>query len=173
MSTTVTYGLISALFSVVMNLVAYFLGYQGENMAQGQWFQWLGLLGAVITFLGIRAVREESPDKAITYGRAVGTGFKISLIGSALAGVYIFIHFKFISVEFTDYLVQMVREQQSAKGLGDAQLDQMEKGMRFMYNPVGLAIFTPVMGTIIGTILSLIFAAFLKKAPPGGHPPPM
>lgn len=169
-----TYGLVAALCSIVLNLIAYFLGYQGENMAQGQWFQWLAFVGgAVITFLGIRAVREESADKSLTYGKGVGSGVMINLIGGTLAGIYAFIHFKFISTEFVDYLVQMVREQQSAKGLGDAQLDQMEKGMRFMYGPVGLAILSPIMGTILGALYSLVFSAFLKKAPPGGHPPPM
>lgn len=169
-----TYGLISALCSIVLTLIAYFLGYQGENMANGQWFQWIAFVaGAVVTFLGIRAVREESPDKSMTYGKGVGSGVKICLIGSVISGLYAFIHFKFISTEFVDYLIQMVREQQSAKGISDAQLDQMEKGMRFMYGPVGLAILSPIMGTIIGTVYSLIFSAILKKAPPGGHPPPM
>jgi len=84
-----TYGLISALCSIVLTLIAYFLGYQGENMANGQWFQWIAFVaGAVVTFLGIRAVREESPDKSMTYGKGVGTGVKICLIGSLISGLY-------------------------------------------------------------------------------------
>ena len=162
-----TYGLILALVNIVLSLVSYFLGYQTEKMANGQWFNSLVYLSIAITVcLGIRAVRQEAADRSLSYGRGVGSGVLICLFAGIIAAVYGFIHFKFINPNFTDYLIEYVRSVQAAKGVPDSQLDQMEKGMRFMYGPVMLTIITPIFYVCIGLIVSLIASIFLKRNPP-------
>lgn len=175
MSTTLTYGIYLALANIALTLVGYFLGYQTDNMAAGQWFQyvtWVTIL--IFTTLGIRAVREDSPHKSLSYGKGVGSAALIGLYAGVLGGIYAFVHFKFINPNFFDYLIDFVRTQQSAKGLSDAQLEQMEKGMRMMYGPVSFAIMSPIMSCLISTIVGLVASAFLKRpAPEGAEPPPM
>ncbi len=167
MSTTMTYGLILALVNIVHSLVGYFLGFQTEKMADGQWFNALVYLSiTIVVCLGIRAVREDSDNKSLSYGRGVGSGVLISLYAGIIGAVYALIHFKFVNPNFTDYLIEYVRSVQSAKGASDTQLDQMEKGMRFMYGPVMLTIITPFFYTFIGLIVSLIASAVLKRAAP-------
>ncbi len=168
MSTTLTYGLILALVNICLSLIGYFLGYQSDKMAEGQWFNYLVYLSILIVLcLGIRATREEAPDKSLSYGRGVGSGVMISLFAGIIAAVYGFIHFKFINPGFTDYLIEYVRSVQAAKGVPDSQLDQMEKGMRFMYGPVMLTVITPFFYVFIGLVVSLIASIFLKRNAPG------
>jgi tetrahydromethanopterin S-methyltransferase subunit C len=169
MSTTMIYGLILALVNICLSLIGYFLGYQTDKIAQGQWFNYLVYLSILLVVcVGIRAVREEASDKSLSYGRGIGSGVLISLYAGILAAIYGFIHFKWINPNFTDYLIEYVRSIQSAKGASDAQLDQMEKGMRFMYGPVVLTILTPFFYVFIGLVVSLVASAFLKRNPPEG-----
>jgi hypothetical protein len=172
MSTTLTYGIYLAFANITLTLVGYFLGYQGENMAQGQWFQytaWVAMLAFVV--LGIRAVREENEHRALSYGRGVGVGTLIGLYSGLIGGVYAFIHFKFISPSFVDYLVEFVRSRPEMANMSDAQLAGMEQGMRMMYSPVMLAMLSPLMSTLICCIVALVASAFLKRPLPAHAEP--
>lgn len=171
MSTKFTYALILTVCSALFNLLMFFTGFQTEKLAVGQHLQWFGfVLMFVILWLGIKAVRDEAPEKGMSYGRAVGTGTLISLYSGLMSSVYTFIHFKFLNTEFVEYQLALARTQWEAAGMTEAQMDQFEKGMRAFSGPVVYAIFTPIMSVIIGVICCLIIAAFVKR-PAAGAPP--
>lgn len=175
MSTTLTYGIYLALANIALTLVGFFLGYQGENMAQGQWFQYLSWV-TIITFttLGIRATREDSAHKSLSYGRGVGSAAMIGLYAGLIGGVYAFIHFKFVNPNFVDYLIEFTKSQKAAQGVSDTQLEQMEKGMRMMTGPTMFFVVSIFMTTLCSTVVGLIASIFLKReAPEGVEPPPM
>jgi Protein of unknown function (DUF4199) len=167
MGTKFTYALIMTIAGAVLNLLLYFTGYQTEKLATGQHLQWLGfVMMAVILWLGIKAVREESPGQQLSYGKGVGTGVLISLFSGLMSAVYSYIHFKFVNPEFADYNMQLVRAKWEQAGMGAAQMEQAEGITRAMMGPVSMAIMTPIMAVIIGLVISLILAAMLKRNPP-------
>jgi Protein of unknown function (DUF4199) len=167
MSTKFLYALILTISGAVLNLLLFFTGYQTEKLATGQYFQWLGfVIIFVILWLGIKAVRDESPHQAISYGRGVGTGVLISLYSGLMSSVYSFIHFKFVNPNFADYQLDIIRVKWAAAGMSDAQMEQAEKVTRAMMGPVAQAIMTPFMVVLLGLVLSLIIAAFLKRKGP-------
>ncbi len=160
MGTKFTYALMLSIAGAVLNLLLYFTGYQTEKLAVGQHLGWFGIVAMiVILVLGIRAVREESSDRSLSYGKGVGTGVLISLISGLMSGVYNFIHFKFINTEFVDYQMELVR----------AKWEQAEGFTRAMMGPVAQAIMTPIMAVFLGLVVSLIASIFLKR---GATPPP-
>lgn len=174
MSTTLTYSVYLTLANAVLTLLGYFLGFQSEKMAQGQWFQylnWVAMAASVV--LGIRAVREESEHRALSYGRGVGTAAMIGLYSGVLGGLYAFIHFQFIHPSFADYLVEYLRNQPNMESLSDAQISQMEQGVRFMYQPAMLAILSLPVSVMICTAIGLVASAFLKRPLPAGAEPPL
>ncbi len=167
MSTKFTYALTLTICGALLNLLLYFTGFQTEKLATGQYFQWLGfVMMFAILWLGIKAVRDEAPEKGMSYGRGVGTGTLISLYSGLMSAVYSFIHFKFVNPEFADYQLALIRPKWEAAGMGEAQMDQAEKMTRAMMGPVAQAILTPIMVVIFGLILSLIIAAILKRPAP-------
>ena len=167
MSTKFIYALTLTICGALLNLLLYFTGFQTEKLATGQYFQWLGfVLMFAILWLGIKAVRDEAPEKGMTYGRGVGTGTLISLYSGLMSSVYSFIHFKFVNTEFADYQLALIRPKWEAAGMGEAQMDQAEKMTRAMMGPVAQAIMTPIFVVIFGLILSLIIAAILKRPAP-------
>ena len=171
MSITLNYALILTACQVVFSLLLFILGFEGEKIAQLQKLQWLSLLYTVpIMWLGIKAVREASPDKSLSYGRGVGTGTLIMLYSGVLSGIYRFIHLKFINPNFAEYQMDFLRRQWAEKGLSDAQIEGAEKFTRAMMGPVFQAVVTPIGSVIFGVILALILAIFLKRAP-ANEPP--
>jgi len=170
MGTKFTYALTLTIASAVLNLLLYFTGYQTEKLAVGQHLQWLGMIiSIVVLWLGIKAVREESPGKYLSYGKGVGTGVLISLYSGLMSAVYTFIHFKFVNTDFADYNMELVRAKWEQAGMGADQMEKAEGFARMFMGPVTMAIMTPIMAVVFGLILSLIISAFLKRpAPPDG-----
>lgn len=168
MGTKFTYALILTIAGAILNLLLYFTGYQTEKLATGQYFQWLGFVIMIaVLFLGIKAVREESPGQYLSYGKGVGSGVLISLFSGLMSAVFNFIHFKFINTEFADYQMEIVRAKWEQAGMGATQMEQAEGVTRMLMGPVMQAIFTPIMAVIFGLIISLVIAAILKRpAPP-------
>jgi uncharacterized membrane protein (DUF441 family) len=164
MNTAFFYGLILAVSNIVLTLVGFFLGFQTDKMAEGRWFGWLSLVvGILVTWLGVRAVREESADKSLSYGKGVGSGFLINLYAGVIGSIYGFIHFTFINPDFADYAIDQAK--QNAKNVSDAQLAQMEKIMRFMMSPAIMSIWGFIMALVFGIVIALIVSAFLKREP--------
>jgi ABC-type sugar transport system permease subunit len=166
MSTTFTYALILTACQIVFTLLMYFLGFQGEKMAAGQYAQWLGLIiTIVVLWLGLKAVREEAPDKSLSFGKGLGTGVLIALYSGLLSAVYNFVHFKFINPDFFAHQLEFMRSKWAEKGLSEAQMDQAAAIMQKFSGPVSVAIFTPIISVVFGLVLSLILAAILKREP--------
>ena len=168
MGTKFTYALTLTIIGAVLNLLLYFTGYQTEKLATGQHLQWLNLvLTFVVLWLGIKAVREESPGKYLSYGKGVGTGVLISLFSGLMSAVYTFIHFKFVNTEFVDYNMELMRAKWEQAGMSADQMEKAEGFARMFMGSVSMAIMTPIMAVLFGLILSLIISIFLKRpAPP-------
>jgi Protein of unknown function (DUF4199) len=166
MNATYSYGLILAAGNIVLTLVGFFLGFQTDKMAEGRWFGFLVYaLVIIVTWLGIKAVREEAKDKALSYGKGVGSGVLINLYGGVIGSIYGVIHFKYINPNFLDYLMNLMRQKWAEAGVSDTQMDTMEKGMRFMMSPVMASVWGLIMTVLFGLVVALVVAAFLKREP--------
>lgn len=174
MGTKFTYALALTICQAVFNLLLYFTGFQTEKLEIGQHAGWLSLLiMVVVLYLGIKAVREESPDKSLSYGQGLGAGIIISLLSSIMGAVYSFIHFKWVNPAFYDYQMELIRKKWVAAGMNDAQMEQAENMTRKFMGPIATSIFSVVIVIFCGVIISLILAAVLKRAKPEGTPPPV
>ncbi|MFZ5497377.1 MAG: DUF4199 domain-containing protein [Verrucomicrobiota bacterium] len=172
MGTKFTYALILTICGAAFNLLLFFTGFQTEKLAVGQHFQWIGFIVMIVVLVfGIKAVREEAPDKSLSYGKGVGTGVLISLFSGLMSAVYNFIHFKFINTEFADYQMELVRAKWEQAGMSAAQMEQAEGVARAMMGPLATSIMTPIMAVLSGLVISLIASAFLKRAATATPPP--
>ncbi len=174
MNAKFTYALILTIVQAVFALLMYFTGYQTEKLAIGQHLQWLLLpINIAILWMGIKAVREESADKSLSYGQGVGAGVLISLYSGLMSGLYNFIHFKYVAPEFFDYQMEMIRTKWAAAGMSSTQMEQAETITSKFMGPVATAIMTPVMAVFFGLILTLIISAILKRPAPAIAVPPV
>jgi hypothetical protein len=175
MKTCSLYGFISALAGAFLALVLYFLGFHSDvtKMATAQWVGGLGgtLIIVVCITLGVRARRAEVPAaEGFGYGRALGAGAMVSLVLALLSAVFNYAYLAFIDPGYPDVMIQYKMDQLQAKGISGAQLEQAEKYTRMLMNPVPATIITLVYLFILGFIISLIVAIFLKRPAPANPP---
>ena len=167
MSTTLLYALILSIGQILLTLVGYFLGYQTDKINQGSWYGFVPLVCSIVVLcLGIKAVREESEGKYLTYGKGVGAGFMISLYAAVIGSIYAYVHFSFVNPNFSDYLIEASRVKWAAAGMSDTQMENAEKGIRWFTKPAIQVCVGFILTIIFGVIISLIASIFLKRNPP-------
>jgi FtsH-binding integral membrane protein len=175
MKTYLTFGLGIALFGALMNLCLYFLGYHND-VDQIQNGQWIGMVvGLIITvgglFLGIRAVRENSPDKSLSFGRGVLAGLLIGLFSGVFGAVFTYVYGAIINPGFHDVLYELQIQKIQESGVPAAQVENMEGMMRFFTGPMWLAAANLFFAPIFSTIIALVLSAILKRDPAAPTPP--
>jgi hypothetical protein len=159
MSIALTYGSILGFAAILVSLIFYFLDMQFSSAAQ--WLTY-GLMVLFIS-LGILNYRDKQLNGFISYGKALGTGTLISLIGGAVFAVYFFV---FISYIDTDYFAKMsdYSEQISIeKGYSEEQIQQSAKVQAFVQTPGWMAALSLLGYVLTGFFFSLIIGLFLKK----------
>jgi hypothetical protein len=175
MKPTLTYGLGIAIAAAILTFIEYFLGLHNDpvKFATGQIVGAVGGVAITVTglILGMRAVRESRPDRSLSYGRAVGTGTLITLFSGIFGAIFLFVYGKFINPEFHELIYQAQVDKMAEKGMNDSQIGSAEPMMRFFSGPVWIALAQLVFAPIIGAVLSLIIAIFVKR-PPATEPPP-
>lgn len=170
-----TYGLGIALLGALMNLCLYFFGYH-DDVDQIQSAQWIAMaVGLIITvgglFLGIRAVRENSPVKSLSFGRGVLAGLLIGLFSGIFGAVFTYIYGAIINPGYHDVLYELQVQKIQETGVSAAQVEGMEGMMRFFTGPVWVAAASVFFAPIFSTIIALVLSAILKSAP-APQPPP-
>lgn len=168
MKTCALYGFISALAGAFVTLILYFIGFHSDA-SKLQAAGWIGgLLGFAVTVaclvLGMKARREELPKEAdFGYGTAVGAGALISLVASFLSSVFAYVYYAFINPAFTDLMVQAQLAKMEARGMSGDQLEKAETMTKWMMSAGPASVMAFFYIFIMGVILALIVAAFLKR----------
>jgi len=172
MKTPLTYGLGIALTAFIWTLIEFFLGWHDEKIA-------IGLLAGKLVYviiaiglwLAIKAVREASTDKALSYGKGVATGCLTSLFAGLGSAVTCFIYTFWINPGFVDVVIEFRKSKMVEQGLSDERIARVESIIRFMMKPGVQAVGSVFFCLIIGLIMSLIIAAMLKREPAREQPP--
>lgn len=166
MKPSMKYGLIYAGISVGLSLLAFGLGMEKEDSVQSV-TRWVSIaLPAVTVFLGIRAQRDEFGNGFIGFGKAFGTGFMISLIGSAIITLYTYLYFTVLNPGMVDYIKLKQEEEMLNRGLSESQVEAMASQMETWASPGMMSLFIILGGILLGAVISLICSAILKKENP-------
>ena len=173
MNAKFTYALVLTVASAIFSLILFLTGFQTERLAVGRHLVWvMSAVHFAVLWLGIKAGREAAPDRSLSYGAGVGAGVLISLYSGLMSAVCVYIHFKFINPDFSDYQMELIRQKWTASGMSAAQMENAETMARKFLGPGISAAFTPIISVFFGTIYSLIIAAILKRpAAAQGEPP--
>lgn len=154
-----TYGLYTGIAYILVSLLFYALDLDKNT--------WLNSLTYIILILGIIFATLNYRNKLnggyITYGKAVLTGFYMSLIVGIIMAVYTWLFYSFINPNGLKELLDLTEQKMAETGLSDEMIDQqMKMTSKFMEMPL-LNLLTFAGLTFWGTIISLITSAFLKK----------
>lgn len=152
-------GLILALVGIAYSLVMYFFDLY-LNKTQG--YIYLFLLIVMLFFL-VRSYRDNYLHGYITYGQAVGAGVIIFLYYAIISALFMYILYKLIDPGLTEKQLVMVEEEILKRGLPQEAVDAGMKFQRKILIPEVLAPFSIVNNMVVGVIMSLIVAIFIRK----------
>ncbi len=158
-SANLTSGLILGLIGIVYSLVMYFLDL-ALNKTQGWIFY---VVQIVVLFFLVKSYRDNYLHGMITYGQALGAGVIICLYYVIIMAVFSYILFALIDKGLIDKMLAMSEEAGLKKGYTQEQLEMGMKFTRKIMTPPVLAIMSIFGGMFMGTIFSLIIAAFVRK----------
>ena len=175
MKTSAFFGLMMALAGALLTLLLYFLDFHNDP---GKFLigAGLGLLGAIVItitglVLGIRAVRKDKGPGKFSYGQALLAGVLISLFSSVFGTIFHTTYVKFINPEFTE---TSVRWMEGMMERGNVPADKAEEAIEEMRrkSTMGYQVRNSLIGgLVIGGLISLIAAAFLKRNPDDAEVP--
>ena len=172
MKTCLTYGIALALVNFLFTLVLFIFGLHSDpaklGLAQGLGTLGGLIIGVTITALGMKAARAKSPpEAAFTYGNAFGVGTGIAAVASFLSIFTHTLYIRVINPQFTELIVQAKLAKLESSNLTSDQVDRAEKLIRTMTSPTWQAVSICIASFILGLIIALIVAAFLRRdAPP-------
>ena len=156
------YGLLTGLVSIIISFAVYAL-----QLEQNVIVRFLSI--AVLVVGIILAMRDFKRQNAgfMGYGQGMGVGMTVSGVVGLMSAAFVYIYTTFVDPEVMTRIMDKARADMEAKGsMSDAQIDQaMAMSAKFMTGPFML-IFTIVGSLIMGLIISLIAAAFVKNPQP-------
>lgn len=156
---TMTWGAITGITLIVYSLILYLAG-QTFNKYLG-WISYILLLAGII--MGTLLYRNKVLNGFISYGNAFLTGLLIVIFAAIISSFFSFILMRFIDPTLIEQLVSTTEEKLLNQGLNDEQIEMaIERMRKMMVSP--FSVILGLLGTIIvGTILSLITSAFIKR----------
>jgi len=155
-------AILIALILMVIDLIGGF-----AHLRFSSWFKWISTIVMIAALILVSINYGKQQKNEVTYGKVFGYAFKISLVISLLIVLYSFLSSYVIFPEFRDQLLEKTRADLEAIGsLTEEQIDaRMDVTKKFL-QPIPIALFAFIGTLLIGTIGSLLGAAFTKKSEP-------
>jgi hypothetical protein len=156
------YGLLTGLVSVIVSFGIYAL--QLEQNAAVRFLTMAVLVVGII--LAMRSFKEQNAG-FMDYGQGLGVGMIVSGVVGLLSAAFMYVYTTFVDPEMMTRVMDKARADLEAKGtMTDAQIDQaMAMSSKFTTGPFML-LFAVVGTLVLGLIISLIAAAFVKNSKP-------
>lgn len=168
MKTYLIFGLAYALAGAALTFALYLLGFHSDPAKVGasQAISTIALLAisAVCIVAGTKARRADVPmDEEFGYGRALGAGVMIVLFAALFSIVTNFVYMRLVNPDLVDVLVASQIEKWEAAGMNSQQIETAEAMMRKMMHPAIQGVSAFLFTLVIGAVVSLVTAAFLKR----------
>lgn len=154
------YGLIYGVSSVLILLCFYALG-----VDQSGWQQALGIvLMVIILVMAMREYKMEALGGYLTVGQGFKLGLMVCLIGQLISGAYFsFIHIPYVDPDMINRILEQARIKLEDKGMSDEQIEHAISMQSKFMTPGYMFVFALLSVAIVGSLISLIIAAIMKK----------
>jgi len=156
---TMTWGAITGVVLILYSLILYVTN-QTYNQALGLLSYGFLIAGILI---GSFAYRDKVMGGTISYGNAFLTGLLITIFAGILSSFFSFILVRYIDPGMIEQAIAKTEEKMLNKGLNEDQIElAIERSRKYIGSPI-----TVIIGmfffSLIGTAISLITAAIVKK----------
>ncbi len=155
------YGLLTGLVSVIVSFGIYALELEQNSVVRFATIAVL-ILGVILAMRDFKLRN----GGFMGYGQGLGVGVTVASVVGLLSAIFTYVYTTFMDPEVMTRMMDKARADMEAKGMPDAQIDQaMAFSAKFTTGPIML-LFTFLGSILIGLLISLIAAAFVKNTKP-------
>ncbi len=146
-------------------LTAYGILYRLARLERLPGLTWIFyLMVPVAVFFALRALRD-SGEGSLRFARGVGLGGLVSLAGSSIYAVYVYLYNSFIDDSLLVGIRDGYRQQFEAQGLAGNELAQSMAPIITSTQPSLFSLQVGIMLTLAGVVGALLIAAVLRRRP--------
>jgi hypothetical protein len=166
MSNAVMYGLYVAAANIILSLILHFTG-----AWKGDLGQYVGIIYYVFLAIGlvmaIKDRRDNENGGTIRFGQAFSTGFTVVIVAAVCSAIYFYVYAAMINPELTEHIKQQMEAGMAEKKaqMTEEQFEQTMKYSTMMATPGMMALWQFLGTLIVGSIITAIAGAILKKNP--------
>ncbi len=155
------FGLLTGLAMVVYTLVLYLAGV--DMHSYWNLLSYVLFIGGLLW--GITSIREKQLEGVMSYGKAFGIGFWITLFAAIVLGIFAYFYLKDINPGALADATAKAEDKilASNPNISDADLQKALGMVKVFTNPIMSAVIQFISNLIAGTIFSLIIAIFAKR----------
>jgi hypothetical protein len=163
------FGLILGALLAAFPLILFAIGMDKEESVQTISTVVNLVIISSVLWVGIKQKRDTENRGFISFGAGFGTGFKITLIASIISAISSYLYFTVVNPGMLTYIRMKQEEELLDRGMSDEQVAKMAEGMDAWMSPPAMVAFSFGGMLILGTVITLIVAAILKKEDPAAE----
>ena len=168
-STALRWGLLGGLVSVVVSVLAMWLGWRGlpvvDTAESVIWYVQGAVVNAAFLILGLRAYRAGNGGY-VSFGNAFGFGILLLLVIMICNAIYLYGYIELYLPDYEEQALAAVRKSFEAQGLGPEEVERQQPLLEAVTNRE-MFVVSGFLNALIGNaILALIGAAALKRDRP-------
>jgi uncharacterized membrane protein len=153
------YGLLLAATLFVIHIINYLTNFEFGFIS---YLNHIAIIAIIV--LGAVTYKRNFLNGFISYGKALSITIMISISGLLVYSALLFLFLKFFDAVILDILQRKAMEKIIENPqISNAQLDQIESTMRFMFTPLLFSLSNFLSLVFYSTFYSLISSAFIKK----------
>ncbi len=99
----------------------------------------------------------------LSFGQGFGMGALVSLLGSIIISVFIYVYFTFLNPDIIQVIIETTETNLYSRGMDDDQVEQILEMQKPFFTPGWMSFFSLLIYTIVGVIFSLIVALVVKQ----------
>ena len=155
------FGLLTGVAMVVYTLVLFLSGV--DTHSSWNLISYLLFIGGL--FWGISSIRDKQLEGVMSYGKAFGTGFWITLFVAIVLAIFAYFYLKDINPGALADATAQAEDKILASNpdISDEDLQKALGMVKMFANPVMSAVMQFLSNLVAGTIFSLIIAIFAKR----------
>ncbi len=155
------FGLLTGIVMAVFSLVLFLAGVDMHSY----WNLFSYVLFVAGLYWGMVNVREKRLEGVISYGKAFGTGFWITVFAAVVLGIFAYFYLKDINPGVLSDALAKAEDKivSSNPDISDEDLQKALDMVKIFTTPAMSAVSQFISNLVFGTIFSLIIAIFAKR----------
>lgn len=152
------YGLILSGATIAYSLIINATSYNLEN--------WASMLSFIFVpiFLFIAIKKGQIAKNNFSFGSSFGTGFKTTLVAAILIPIFTFVYISYINPDFIQLVLEKIENDLYARNFSEEQIEAAIDMQKMFMTPGIMTFFNFISYIFVGSIVSLIIAAIVKKS---------